>query len=125
MREATIDVDEAAMREDALRRLSRDEGPARAAACVDLGRFGVVTDGAALAEHLDDESALVRRACATSIGELGAKDAYGALVAHGDDPDAAARDAIDLAKARLRALYPDLPDEPSKPSNSSTEGGGD
>lgn len=123
--EAAADVDEGAMREDALRRLSRDTGPARAAACIDLGRFGTAADGAALAAHLDDESALVRRACATSIGELGAKDAYGPLALHGDDPDPAARDAIDLAKARLRALYPDLLEEPSKPSNSSTEGAGD
>lgn len=126
--EAAANVDEEAMRADALRRISRDQGPALAAACVDLGRFGQPSDGAALAAHLDDESALVRRACATAIGELGAKEAYGALVERGADPDRAARDAIELAKSRLRALYPDLPDEPSTPSapsKSSTEGAGD
>lgn len=116
--------DQEAMRADALRRLSRDQGDALAAACIDLGRFGTATDGLALAPHIEHESALVRRACATSIGELGAKDALSALEQHEPDPDPAAAAAIQLAKERLRALYPDLPPAPSKPSNSSTEGGG-
>lgn len=123
--ESAPPVDEGAMRADALRRLARESGPARAAACIDLGRFGTAEDGLAMAEFLDDESALVRRACATTIGELGAKDAYGALIRRGEDPDPAANEAIQLAKARLRALYPDLPVELSKPSKSSTEGGAD
>ncbi len=125
-----VAVDEAAMREDAVQRLAKHEGPALAAACIDLGRYGTAADGIALAAHLDDDSALVRRACATAIGELGAKDAYPALQRRSADVDKAAGAAIELAKQRLRALYPDLPPDErppetsSKPSNSSTEGGG-
>lgn len=123
--EAEIVVDEQAMGASARRRVTTESGPALAAACVDLARFGDDQDGAALAPHLEDESALVRRACATAIGELGAKDAYDALRRQEGDPDPQAAAAIALALQRLRALYSDLPDdEPSKPSKSSTDGGG-
>jgi acyl-coenzyme A thioesterase PaaI-like protein len=119
---APTPVDGALMRRDALRRLERSRGEALAAAAVDLGRWGSPDDGAHLLPLLDDGEPLVRLAAATSIGELGTKRAWSALNARRDDTDPRVSRAVELALARLRALYPELSDAPS---NSSTAGGGD
>jgi hypothetical protein len=125
--EAPAVFDGALMRADALRRLAEERGAGRAAAAVDLGRWGTPSDGAPLVGHLDDEDPLVRRACASSLGELGAREGHEALAGLGGDPDPKVQAAVALALLRLEALYPDLPRSSSRPSPSkrSTVGGGD
>jgi hypothetical protein len=112
----------AAMRANARDRLGGGGARDRAAAAVDLARWGTSEDAALVAPLLDDEDALVRRAAATALGELLDVRTRAALAAHVEDPDPLVADAVKTALARLDALYPSEPD-PIEPSKSSTEGG--
>lgn len=116
-RDPAPDVDQDLQRRAALRQLKTATRPdVRAAAAVDLARWGRSEDVALLVPLLSDPSPLVRRATAVALGELGSPAAIVPLAALESDVEEeqvrlAARRALD----RLCALYP-------RPSKSSTPG---
>jgi hypothetical protein len=111
------EVDQDLQRRAALRQLKSATRPdVRAAAAVDLARWGRSDDVLLIIPLLSDPSPLVRQAAAVALGELGSAEAIVPLAAlEGETEQERVRAAARRALDRLCALY-------ARPSKSSTPG---
>lgn len=99
-------IDPVFQRQASLNALGRAERyPDRAAAIIDIGRFGGPEDAAQVIPHLDDPEPLVRRAAASTLGELGPPDAIVPLSKTAHDPDGTVRREAERGLRRLCAIY--------------------
>jgi hypothetical protein len=118
-------VDGASIRRSALQVLERPSSNAseKAAAAIDLSKYGQAEDGASLALLFRDESPLVRRAALMALGELAPLGFIADVSQMLDDPDEMVRSEAALTLSRLCALANHAAAGTAS-SNSSGSGGG-